>query len=53
MLSAELADLAADDFALDSIGFTQRELDNLLSAAVYDDTEGMDIPFEKDEPNQA
>ncbi len=49
LLSAELADLAADDFALDSIGFTQRELDNLLSAAVYDDTEGMDIPFEKDE----
>ncbi|ELL7323544.1 ParB N-terminal domain-containing protein [Escherichia coli] len=46
LLSAELADLAADDFALDSIGFTQRELDNLLSAAVYDDTEGMDIPFE-------
>ncbi|CUS01452.1 nuclease [Salmonella enterica subsp. enterica serovar Java] len=49
LLSEELAELSADGFEMDNIGFTQDELDKLLAVALPGDADGMDIPFGKEE----
>ncbi|ECF6103706.1 TPA: ParB/Srx family N-terminal domain-containing protein [Salmonella enterica] len=49
LLSEELAELASDGFGMDSIGFSQDELDKLLAVALPGNDDSMDIPFDRDE----
>lgn len=49
LLSEELAELASDGFGMESVGFTQDELDKLLAVALHGDDDGMDIPFDREE----
>lgn len=49
LLSGELAELASDGFDIDSVGFTQDELDKLLAVALPGDDDSMDIPFDREE----
>ncbi|EAP4500712.1 nuclease [Salmonella enterica] len=49
LLGEELAELASDGFDMESVGFTQDELDKLLAVALPGDDDSMDIPFDREE----